>query len=76
MMCYSGDGSLVWINTLNSAASIQSRSSALDANGNVIVAGRFLGKAIFGSGLADIPIVSNGGSDIFVLKLNPKGNLI
>ncbi|MDC0685707.1 SBBP repeat-containing protein [Sorangium atrum] len=45
---------------------------AADASGNLYVAGWFTGAVDFGAG----PLVSAGGEDIFLIKLDPLGNVI
>ncbi|AUX38701.1 uncharacterized protein SOCE26_000790 [Sorangium cellulosum] len=45
---------------------------AADASGNLYVAGWFTGTVDFGAG----PLVSAGGEDIFLIKLDPLGNVI
>lgn len=76
IICYNADGSLAWLNSISGALSIVSKSSVFDNAGNVLVAGRFSGSATFAPGVADVPLSSNGGTDIFVLKLNSSGNLL
>ncbi|KYF75228.1 hypothetical protein BE18_32995 [Sorangium cellulosum] len=47
-------------------------SIASDASGNYYVSGAFEGTVDFGAG----PLTSAGGSDVFVLKLDPSGSVI
>jgi len=49
---------------------------ALDDLGNVYTTGYFQGTVDFDPGVGVVNLTSNGGSDIFIQKLDPSGNLI
>ena len=81
---YAPDNSLVWVRRMGSdvvntpnpgatpAAVDVGRSVALDAAGNVYVAGEFKGTAQFGL----VSLTSAGGRDEFVTKLDPNGTVL
>lgn len=46
-----------------------------DKNGNVLVTGQFVGTVDFDPSSNAFPLTSNGNSDIFIIKLDPNGNL-
>jgi hypothetical protein len=49
---------------------------ALDAAGNIFVAGTFAGTADFDPGASTYTLTSAGGDDAFVAKLDPSGNFL
>jgi hypothetical protein len=61
-----------WAKRAGDGADQAALAVAFDPQGNVIVAGSFHGTIDWGSG----PLVSAGGSDIFVVKLDPAGKLL
>jgi len=62
-------GNHVWSKGFGDANTQNGNGVAVDPNGNVIIAGEFSGTADFGGG----PLVSAGGTDIFVSKLDASG---
>jgi hypothetical protein len=63
-------GKHLWSRRFGAAGNHQGQSVAVDGLGNVIVAGRFDGAVDFGGGA----LVSAGGFDLFVAKLDGAGN--
>jgi hypothetical protein len=61
------DGAHVWSKRFGDGSDQYANSVAVDASGNVIVTGRFMGTVDFGGG----PLTSAGGMDIFVAKFKP-----
>lgn len=49
---------------------------ARDASGNVYTTGSFTGTADFDPGLGVFNLVSGGGTDVFISKLDPNGNFL
>lgn len=52
------------------------RSLAVDAQGNSYATGYFTDNSIFGEGLQQTDVVSNGMYDIFISKTSPSGQLL
>ncbi|MEO8067658.1 MAG: SBBP repeat-containing protein [Flavobacteriales bacterium] len=69
---YDNSGALQWIRFGGGVLADEGRGVALDASGNVVVSGYFQGTAVFGNDT----LVSNGLSDVLLLKYDPNGNLI
>lgn len=65
-------GGHVWSHHYGGAGKQQGESVAVDASGNVILAGRFEGGVDFGTG----PLLSAGTTDVFITKLNASGGLV
>jgi len=61
-----------WSQQFGDASSQQSNSIAVDASGNSVVTGWFMGTVDFGGGI----LTSAGGSDVFLAKFDPGGNNI
>jgi Beta-propeller repeat len=68
---YAPDDSLVWVRRMGGDASDSGGRVAVDASGNVYVAGTFRGSADFGS----TTLSTAGDSDGFVTKLNSGGTI-
>ena len=60
------------IASFGGAGADEARSMAIDPAGNLLVVGTFEGSIDFGGG----PVSSAGGSDIFVVKLDPDLNVV
>ncbi|MCB0533257.1 MAG: SBBP repeat-containing protein [Lewinellaceae bacterium] len=69
-------GALVWAKSMGGNNSDIAFTIALDASGNLYVAGRFEGTADFDPGPGVYNLTSAGQEDIFVLKLNDTGDLL
>jgi len=61
---------LLWSQRFGGESWASGSSVAVDASGNVFLAGSFAGSVDFGGG----PLVSAGGEDIFVAKFDPSGS--
>ena len=70
------DGGLVWAVSVSGSESIVANDVALDDAGNIYVIGSFQGEADFDPGVGQRLITSNGSTDIFLLRLDPNGNLV
>jgi hypothetical protein len=66
---YNGAGDHVWSKRFGGTGFDAAEDVAVDDSGNVYVTGSFSGTIDLGGG----PLVSNGGSDIFVAKLDAAG---
>ena len=71
-------GNIVWFNQAGGPAyqaniiSESGKSIQLDKHGNILVCGIFAGQAYFG----DTTVYSQGGSDVFLAKYSPYGELL
>ncbi len=65
-----------WIKQIGGTSEKYSAAIAVDGSGNICVTGWFWGTVDFDPGPDTLNLTSNGGSDIFICKLNPQGNLI
>lgn len=71
------NGDFVWALRIGGSSINYSRSVAVDATGNVYVAGYFSGTVDFDPGPAtSFEITTNGQYDIFILKVDPNGNFL
>ncbi|MEK6614496.1 MAG: SBBP repeat-containing protein [Bacteroidota bacterium] len=69
---FSAAGNLLWVRNGGGRSNDASFSIATDVSGNSYVAGYFSGTASFGT----IKVVSNGYSDVFIVKYDAAGNLV
>lgn len=69
-------GDLEWVKQMGGADSDFGFSVDLDAAGNLFVSGTFSSTADFDPGPGSAELVSAGGRDIFVCKLDPSGNYV
>ncbi len=64
------DGQILWSRKLDSSISVTAKSVTAGLAEELVITGHFEGSAIFGSGQAEFNATSNGGNDIFILKMN------
>jgi hypothetical protein len=69
---YDNSGNILWAKGFGGTGSDYPGDIKTDAEGNIYVCGTFSGTATFGNQV----MVSNGGMDAFLAKLDPSGNLI
>ena len=67
-------GNFVWAKQFGGSGA-GATSIALDASGNIYIAGNFFGTADFDPGIGTYTFTSSGSADNFILKLDPSGNL-
>jgi len=65
-----------WANNSAGTIATVARSVAADASGNSYVTGTFYGSTTFGSGAGAVTVVSAGGSDAYLAKYDPDGELV
>ena len=70
------NGTFQWVETLGGAGIDQGRRVAVDNSNNIFVTGHFDGTPDFDTSPAFNYIPTNGGSDVFIMKLNPLGQTI
>ncbi|MBX7052540.1 MAG: T9SS type A sorting domain-containing protein [Flavobacteriales bacterium] len=73
---YDHDGNLVWVKHIGSTNEDFARFVKADTNGDIYVTGHFYGTVDFNPDGAGDVRVSNGGADMFVMKLDQDGNFI
>jgi Beta-propeller repeat len=64
-------GKVVWVKTFGTSNEERVEAVAVDASGNVLIAGRFTNNLSFDT----IPITTSNGQDLFVAKLSPAGKV-
>jgi hypothetical protein len=69
-------GNLVWAKGLGGTGSEVSLFITTDASGNIYTTGYFNGTADFDPGAGTVNLVSAGGNDIFISKLDVSGNYV
>jgi hypothetical protein len=69
-------GNFVWAKAMSGTVDGYSYSIALDASGNVYIAGFFQGTVDFDPGVGIFNLTSAGGYDIFITKLDSLGNFV
>lgn len=69
---YSADNTLLWDKSFGGVEADQGLGVATDGEGNIFVTGRFRNTVDFGFG----QFKSAGGEDVFLLKLDPFGNMM
>ena len=69
-------GNLLWVKSMGGINQDESWAVVTDLSGNIYLSGHFQGTENFDPDSGLTILSSNGKSDIFVLKLNPQGNLI
>lgn len=74
---YNTAGGLIWARNVGSSLQDVASSVAVDKDGNVLIAGYFLGTADLDPAAATtFNLVSAGSWDTYILKLNPDGNFL
>jgi Domain of unknown function (DUF4347)/Beta-propeller repeat len=69
-------GNLVWAKAMGGTGTDQATSLSVDSDGNVYTTGAFNGRADFDPGVGVVNLTSAGSSDIFLTKLDIRGNLL
>jgi len=69
-------GNLTWAASFGGSLHDNGTSIALDAAGNVYATGGFTNTTDFDPGPNTVNLVSAGGLDVFILKLDPAGNFV
>jgi len=70
------DGNFIWAKNIGGSDDDHGRSVAIDSLGNVYTVGEFMGIADFDPDYSTTYLTSNGGSDIFICKLDNNGDFI
>lgn len=73
---YSSAQSFQWAKSIGSSNTEYALSTTADAAGNVYTTGSFGGTVDFNPGTGVYNLVSQGGADIFIQKLDPSGNFV
>jgi len=71
------NGNFLWANSLTSDVSgFVSNDLSVDINGNVIITGQFRDTVDFDPGPEVTNVISNGNTDVFLLKLDSNGDFV
>ncbi len=70
------DGEAEWVRQATSASQVSPRDIAVDADGNVVVAGYFGSSSVSDVTIGDITLTSNGNRDCMVVKFDNNGNAL
>lgn len=73
---YNSSGVFAWAKNMGSTGAEMGTSMALDAAGNVYTTGSFSGTADFDPDAATSNLISAGGTDLFISKLDADGNFV
>ena len=73
---YATDGGFIWAKGMGGTGDENGISVLVDDAGNLYVAGYFYGTMDFDPGPGVFELVSAGGQDGFIVKLDPAGNLL
>lgn len=67
------NGDFVWVKQLGENGMDNARSFMIDSNNNLIISGWFTGYVDFNPDSTTNYLLSNGGEDIFIMKMNENG---
>lgn len=70
------NGNLIWVQSFGSFGTDSGTSIAIDSSNNVYLTGAFSGTVDFDPGANVENVTSNGGIDVFILKLDGNGDFI
>ena len=70
------DGAYLWTSTFGGLSHARGWALGFDNTGNVYAGGEFADTADFDPGSGVFNLISNGASDVYILKLNSSGNLV
>ena len=70
------DGNFVWVKSIGEGTTVLPESVAIGAAGNIFLCGQFVLTIDFNPGAGVNELISNGGRDFFVLKLDSNGEFI
>lgn len=70
------NGELLWAKQIGGIQDDHSQAINIDHSGNIYIVGTFWGTVDFDPGSGNQNYTSNGGTDIFILKLDPNGNFL
>jgi hypothetical protein len=70
------NGKVVWAHALGGPGPDEARAVAILPEGDLFVVGSFSGTADFDPGPGRTELASAGGTDVFVLRLTPRGELV
>jgi hypothetical protein len=69
-------GNLIWAKKFGGGNNANGNAIAVDASGNTFITGTFMNTCDFDPGPGSFTLTSAGSDDVFVVKLDPSGNLI
>lgn len=72
----SSDGNFIWAKNIGGTQADLPNDITVDINGNIYLTGDFSGTADFNTEAGVTNLISAGGTDAFVVKLSPAGQLV
>jgi hypothetical protein len=73
---YTSSGDFLWVKQFNGDPTVGMRDIAINDRGDIFLLGIISGPTNFDPGNSNFMLSSNGGTDIFILKLNSLGSFI
>lgn len=70
------NGNLLWAKKIGGTSYENASSVVVDGSGNVYLCGHFEGTCDFDPGVGTFNLISNGGRDMFISKLDASGNFL
>lgn len=70
---YNSEGDLLWAKNFGNTSMDKANAIAIDSIGNIYITGSFIGATI---AFDSITISSNGWDEVYIVKLNPSGDVI
>ena len=75
-ICFAQNVSLNWVKTYGGPSTESAKIIKTDSDGNLFVIGNFMDTVDFDPGPGIENKISNGGNDVYILKLNSAGNFL
>ncbi|MES2616248.1 MAG: SBBP repeat-containing protein [Bacteroidota bacterium] len=69
-------GGFIWVKQLGGLLQKESSAITIDSKGNILTVGRFNGSLEFNTDTGQCVLNSNGGDDVFILKLSANGQCL
>ena len=73
---FDASGNFIWVKAMGGGSNDRGISIAIESTGNIYTTGYFNGTYDFDPGSGIYNLISNGGNDIFISKLDASGNFV